>query len=463
MRFNIKVIRVLFLLVCCGVITSAYSSDIATLKKQLKTVSTQIKKSPDDANLKWKKYLLNYQLGEQTKKRKYFKAASVELEQLQKTMPLNPNISSGLYKTYSQLLYLGQRDVEPKVVKLFNQLLPDYRQNLAPPSMTLFWGGIDNPKFFDINKLSEKEQTQHYINLLSSAIKEQPNFVGAYTSLAYLYGYDGHYLPAQAVLERALKKFPDNTELLKSLGSIYIDKSYADGCPYNDEKDINSAKIYSLKALKLAPKDAEVHFNLARVYEASVNLNLAINEMRTAYRLSSDSDYQIYLADLLLFTDLDEEALGIFKQQIKKGNAAARYSMANGLIVNGRFAEAESSLKLNRYSSAYDYLKKGLIKESLNKKKGLAHYAKLAQKQSELSQWESSLLAFILNEISFEEVINKSETECEELEAHFYHGYKAYFNGNQQTAKTFFEKVRAYNFPSFYEHQMSLYFSGLLN
>ncbi|MDD4980990.1 MAG: tetratricopeptide repeat protein [Candidatus Omnitrophica bacterium] len=126
-------------------------------------------------------------------------------------------------------------------------------------------------------------------NRIPDAIKElelttrlDPEAAEPHAILALLYSSQNKPEPAAAEYEIALKnaskREPDNIDIYKGLGLVYL-----------QQKKIQDAEYIYKLILNLSPDDPEAHFYLASIYDESRKRGLAIAELKKS--LKSKPDY----------------------------------------------------------------------------------------------------------------------------------------------------------------------------
>lgn len=125
-------------------------------------------------------------------------------------------------------------------------------------------------------------------NLIPEAIKElkiatelSPGIVEPHAILALLYSLQNKADLAASEYEVALKNAskinPQNTEIYKSLGFLYI-----------KQKRLKEAQGIFELVLSLSAKDYEAHFFLANVYDETQRRDLTVEELKKALELNPD-------------------------------------------------------------------------------------------------------------------------------------------------------------------------------
>ncbi len=116
---------------------------------------------------------------------------------------------------------------------------------------------------------------------LKLASRYDPEAVEPHAILALLYSSQNKpkeaALEYEAALKQSSKLEPDNLDIYKTLGALYLQQ----------KKYSEAVKTYEL-VLRSSPKDPEVHFYLANIYDEMKNRPKAEAELQEAVRLKPD-------------------------------------------------------------------------------------------------------------------------------------------------------------------------------
>jgi len=121
------------------------------------------------------------------------------------------------------------------------------------------------------------------IEELQLAVKLDPEAVEPHAILGFLYSSQGKSILAtseyEAALKNASKLQPQNIEIYKNLGAVYL----------RQKKFKEAENIYRL-IIDLSPADSEAHFYLANIYDELKNREAAKVELKKALALNPDYD-----------------------------------------------------------------------------------------------------------------------------------------------------------------------------
>lgn len=179
--------------------------------------------------------------------------------------------------------------------------------------------------------------------LLKEYLTANPNDALALRLYGNTFAYTGFLGKAKKIWHDALKKFPENVDLLYN----YALAHYLQGNLYY-------AKLYWKKALKLTPEDSEVYFNLGQIARDEGRLQSAINWWRKALKFKPGNvevmnNIGVAYATLQSFG----KAAIWYKKAVNtdKNYALAHFNLANALFETGEYASArkhaETAAKLD--------------------------------------------------------------------------------------------------------------------
>jgi Tfp pilus assembly protein PilF len=168
-------------------------------------------------------------------------------------------------------------------------------------------------------------------------IKEQ--FLDAYSFLRAGMANErtGNYPAAVKAYERGLAVEPENVELLNSLGFALFQQGKS-----------KEAVVALEKALAADPKHWKAHNNLALAAIDSGELEVAEAHYRESLAIKPQPAIYNDLGFVLEREGLPDEAAEMYRKAVKldPGSASAQYNLGSSLARSGRFAEAESHLRI---------------------------------------------------------------------------------------------------------------------
>ncbi len=127
----------------------------------------------------------------------------------------------------------------------------------------------------------KKENVAKAIEELNLAVQFNPEAVEPHAILALLYFSQSQLTAAGQEYEAALRKAvalePLNSDIIKSLGFVYLQK-----------QDLLAAEQAYKKVTSLSPKDAEAHFYLATIYDERGDAPAVERELKAAIELKAD-------------------------------------------------------------------------------------------------------------------------------------------------------------------------------
>jgi Tfp pilus assembly protein PilF len=224
----------------------------------------------------------------------------------------------------------------------------------------------------------QKDKPTQAIAELKRAIELDPQAVQPHALLALVYSAQGKTDPAAEeyvlAFENASRQEPENTEIYRSLGAIYL-----------QQKKLKQAEGIFKLILKLAPLDAETHFYLGSVYYDLKDYPASEKELKIALKLKPDYHEVLnFLGYFYLEQDRNIDQAGVLIKQ------ALTYEPENGAYLDslgwfyykkGKFKEALSYLEKGAY-----FLSDPVIYEHLGDV-----FLKLGNPDSARLNWEKSL------------------------------------------------------------------------
>ena len=449
----------------CLFVTNSYAeSNIKELKTSLKKVEVALESDPDNIELIWGYAGINFELGHVTKELGYLKVASEQYNNLHSLMPDNPRVLLAAYSANYAYIWSGGTTDISALKNIFNKVDNETKKTLSPPSTVQLLARIGFPQIYGDHLRTEEQKHDIYTDSLRNGIKEQPDYTGNYRMLSNLYARKEQYLLAIAIAKQGLNKSPERAENHYSIGKLYMQKVWADGCTFNNDKELKYAETNFLNAIKLQPATALFHREIAKTYESQKRGTLALNSAKKAVSLNNDFETLSTLASIEMLFGSKEKALDSYNLISElHGKDEGLYGKRSLAAYQADFRKAYKLTKLNEHSNVYDYLDKGMYGDQAKKKKGSLYFAKKALNDTNIQGRQRQLAEFIVGRIDYEELVSTNVTSCDELEAHFYNAYKKMQQGDLLSAKEQFEKTLEFGFQSFHEHQMAGYFLNKLN
>lgn len=196
-------------------------------------------------------------------------------------------------------------------------------------------------EFEKIQELCSKAQYKEAQPLLKDYLSINTDDPVAYKLYGNTFAYTGYLNKARLIWRGALKKFPENTDLLYNLALSGV----LSGRP---------AKIYLKKLLTLNPKDAEALAMLAQIAKENGDFKLAIKYWKKALEIQIDN------VELMNNIGVSYAILGSFGKavvwykkalEIDENYALAYFNLATSLYEIGEYQEslknAEKAMELD--------------------------------------------------------------------------------------------------------------------
>jgi len=147
----------------------------------------------------------------------------------------------------------------------------------------------------------------------------------------------GNYPGAVRIYQRGLEVAPDNVELLNSLGFSLFQQGNS-----------KEAVVALEKALALDPKHWKAHNNMALASIDLGELEMAEAHYRESLAIKQQPEIYNDLGFVLEREGLTDEAAEMYRKALKLDpeSASAHYNLGSSLARSGKYAEAESHLRI---------------------------------------------------------------------------------------------------------------------
>jgi tetratricopeptide (TPR) repeat protein len=201
------------------------------------------------------------------------------------------------------------------------------------------------------------------VALLREAVRQEPQDKQAESWLGTALWNAGQMDAALLQLRKASAQFPDDPDLLFSLGEAYgkaakqqseqlledsagtaiADRIYAG--TYAADRDWTKAEGHLRRAIRRDPKSVDAHLDLADVFLNQAQLPAALEQLEQASALSPKSATVLAKSgELLILSGQLPEGLSRVEQAVKTDQSEALYAL--GLPVEGRISANEASADL---------------------------------------------------------------------------------------------------------------------
>jgi tetratricopeptide (TPR) repeat protein len=226
--------------------------------------------------------------------------------------------------------------------------------------------------------LLQKDKSAEAIEELKRSIELDPQAVQPHALLALVYSSQGKVdLAADEytlAFENASKQEPENVEIYKSLGAIYL-----------QQKKLKQAEGIFKLILKLTPQDAQTHFYLGSVYYDLKDYPAAEKELKNALKLKPDYHEVLnFLGYFYLEQDRNIDTAGVMIKQalgLEPENGAYLDSLGWYYYKKRKLKEALSYLEKAAY-----FLSDPVIYEHLGDV-----FLKSGSPENAILNWEKSL------------------------------------------------------------------------
>lgn len=135
-----------------------------------------------------------------------------------------------------------------------------------------------------VEALLANDQQQAAFSELNKLLKKHPKDVAALSRMAELYGLSGDWPSAEMVMRHALEIEPDDPDVRRLMAHVLDER----GSQFNQREQYDQACAMYEQALKYAPDDYNLYFNLARVEFNRRKLEAARQHLEHALELGKD-------------------------------------------------------------------------------------------------------------------------------------------------------------------------------
>lgn len=196
------------------------------------------------------------------------------------------------------------------------------------------------------NLYYEKMEISESIDAFQTAIEKDPGSAEDIASFALSALTTSDSAKLTQILERHAESHPENINTLYSLGVLYL-----------NENQLDKAKDYFLKLMKVAPNNSQVYYNLSLLYTREGNDAEAkkamdrFNELKTEERkefLRQNQMYRLRIEAAEAKNDGDiNKAIDLYSQVIKEGSTENSDFLALGNLnlAQNKWKEAESAFE----------------------------------------------------------------------------------------------------------------------
>lgn len=422
----------------------------ATLVTELKQ---QLAKDPNNPELHYK---LGYAYAAQAEKTKSAADRNQAVREFRKVLHLVPGNEStltALYNIYYDDVVKGNNLSLEKAKAVFNQLSPQARAPLNPPSLAWFL-----QRYID-QKESPKKNPNELFDALLSATREQPANDKAYIQLAKMYRTLGYYPLAIATLKQAEGNQVQSRDLYQTLAETYEERAEASGCSYEHSSSLYSAATYYQKAIPLAADRPELHYQLAQMFIDNNHYQLALNEIALVLALAPTAENYAWAAQSYSMLGREQQAFELLDKAKQQGLAAGDTAYHEIYMNAGNWMQAAASftayLQAQQEISIYDAIKADIIGDQTE-----WDFAAITRnkKITVRNEWEGAVYAYWTDKINRQQFEQAARNRCERTEYYFYSGYRAYRAGNTQAARQQFNAALQQNTYRFIERPLANHF-----
>lgn len=308
---------------------------------------------------------------------------------------------------FRKLLALKPNDVQIRTLMLENmQKVATPQEMINNYSTAIKNGPVDGSIYYNYAYLLHKEnRLDEAILNYNLAIQQNAGGVDSYINLAQAYKQKKDFLNASKIINAGLKKYPNNSALLK-----YSEELSADSVT---EKLIAGSQLYKQGKFQEAisqyeviePKNAEVYLNIGSCYQAMNDDKKAIDFYKQAMIMdSNNSDIALYLGQSYLnLEDWENAKSYLGKSMTLNQNNKLAKDLYNYVVEQQEQVNLQRALDFyskGQYSNALAVLNNMLVQ---NKNNAFVYYYKGmifdAQKKYSLAVGEYKKMLSISNVI----------------------------------------------------------------
>lgn len=415
----------------------------------------QLEQDPNNPELHYKLGFAYTAAAEKNQSAELHQQAITEFRTVLQLVPGNEVTLAALYNLYYNDVVKGNNRSLEKARTIFNQLSPQARAQLNPPSLAHFL-----QRYLAQKDSPEKNPTE-LMDVLLRATREQPDNDKAYIQLANMYRTQGYYPLAIATLKLGENNQAQSRELLQTIAETYEEQAEASGCTYDKNGSLYNAAVYYQKAIPLEAGLAELHVQLAQALVDNNRYHLALNEIDIALELAPTAENYGWAAQTYSMLGLNHQAFSLLEKAKDAGLATSDTAYHEIYMNSGQWINAATSfteyLHAQGEISIYDAIKADIIGNQTE-----WDFSRLtrSKKLSVRNEWEGAVYAYWTNKITRQQFEQIASNRCELTEYYFYSGYRDYRTGNIKAARQHFNAVLQQNTYRFIERPLASLFLG---
>lgn len=413
----------------------------------------QVKEDPNNAELHYKlgrAYAANADKNKSTAEKKQAINAFRKVLEL---VPGNEVALSALYNLYYDDVVKGNNHSFAKAKAVFNQLPPQGRDHLNPPSLALFL------QRYIAQKDAKEKSPNELLDALLAATREQPDSEKAYIQLAKMYRSQGLYPLALATLKQGEENNANSREFFQTMAETYEERAEASGCAYEKSDALYGAITYYQKAIPLSADQPELHYQLAQTYIDNNHFQLALNEIDIVLQLAPTAENYAWAAQSYSMLGKEQQAFEFLSKAKQQGLAESDTAFHEIYMNAGNWMQAALTftgyLQTQREISIYDAIKADIIRDQTE-----WDFTKVTRgkKLSVRNEWEGAVYAYWTDKINRQQFERAARNRCERTEYYFYSGYRDYRAGNTLAARQHFQAALQQNTYRFIERPLASHF-----
>lgn len=350
--------------------------------------------------------------------------------------PDNEQGNTLLYQAYVyDYLIRGKEDTFNKLDNIYAKYPSINNSGLSPPS---------NVKaFYKISNYKDESELPEIKNLLQKAIKENPNHPGAHINFGRVFLFENNYDMAIASFTQAGKMATSPDDVLPYLTRAWYLKATDKLCEYDNPYTEKAIAVYK-RAIAKFPDNAEMHSDLAFLYEMDGNINLSLFEAKKASELDPSVSNNTFLADMYQSTGQIDKAREIYMDLLDKEPADVSQQLAKFYFKLGEWnsvIDYTDRLIKQKSDYAYVYILNSLANMKLGNREKALKTLNQVTVDIQKKPWEYNLLDYLKGNISSEILLGKVKNKCEETEGRYYSGFIEILDGNKEKGRQEYENV----------------------
>ncbi len=427
---------------------------------QVSTISDSLRANISKASSEFKQYPNNpasaAKLGDvyfkafrETQNKEYRKLALEAYKAFSKLAPDNKPVITTIYTLLMEDAIEGDEVAEEEVYRVFSTYPMLKEAGFAPPSYVRAYKMLRN---------SSPDRENALISALKTVISDSPGFYGGYLFLFRVHSQAKRYRLAKAILQQGIETTND-PYLHRELYFFIVNRGtteYTSTC-YIDNRESYKDALSSVKHwAKILNKDPQAYIELANTYSNLGRLRLMLEASKRANEIQPNQTSAVNIADAYLGLGKISNAKEILVPLLAaEDSTLPRESYSEWAFGSENWAEYLTHMEqliAEGDTSAYNYFRLSMVYGHIGRPDKEKEMLEKSIKKGDKGKWPSKLHDYYSNIINDEALIGLAKNTCETTEAEFAIGISAYFDGNTEKAKQYFQKIKKDKVTQFREY-----------